>query len=186
MSDPRPGSRWPLLVLAVGVPVVAGVLAGLWLLGRANSDEPAATATPTTAASGAPMVEYELRPEDRPVMRVRLEVAATPDARGRGLSRRTSVPDGSGMVFLFPGDTDTPFWMKDTLVPLSIAFVDADGRVVTVREMVPCEADPCQLYEPEAPYRSAVELPAGAFDRAGVGPGDLVVPVAPDILPDPS
>jgi uncharacterized membrane protein (UPF0127 family) len=183
MSDRPSGSRWPLLVLVVGVPVVAGVLAGLFLIGRAD-DEPDTQATPTSA--GPATVEYELRPQDRAVVKVRLEVAANPDARGRGLSRRASVPDGSGMVFLFPGDTDSAFWMKDTLVPLSIAFVGADGRVVAVREMEPCEADPCPLYQPQAAYRSAVELPAGAFDEAGVRPGDLVVPVEPGALPTPS
>jgi uncharacterized protein len=75
--------------------------------------------------------------------------------------------------------------MKDTLVPLSIAFVAADGRVVSVAEMTPCAADPCPSWAPAGPYRYAVELPAGAFAAARVGKGARVVPVDPAALPKP-
>jgi uncharacterized protein len=78
------------------------------------------------------------------------------------------------------------FWMKNTLVPLSIAFVAADGRVVSVAEMTPCQADPCPTYAPAGPYRYAVELAAGSFGDARVGPGAKVVPADPSALPEPS
>jgi uncharacterized membrane protein (UPF0127 family) len=185
MASPAPGTRRPLLVLAVGVPLVAAALAvGLAAL-RADGDREA-TDRRTTAPTTAPAtVDYELKGRGQAPVRVRLEVAADPEARARGLSGRASLADGAGMVFLFPADTDGPFWMKDTLVPLSIAFVAADGRVVAVREMVPCQRDPCPRYWPGAAYRYAVELPAGSFPRAGVGPGDLVVPLDPGALPTP-
>src|SRR5215216_4841292 len=77
------------------------------------------------------------------------------------------------------------YWMKNTLVPLSIAFVAADGRVVSVAAMTPCTADPCPSYPPAGPYRYAVELPAGAFEAAGVGAGDKVVATDPAALPRP-
>ena len=83
---------------------------------------------------------------------------------------RTEVPQGTGMVFLYPADVAGAFWMKNTLVPLSIAFVAADGRVVSVAEMTPCKADPCPSYAPAGPYRYAVELAAGAFGAAGPRP----------------
>jgi uncharacterized membrane protein (UPF0127 family) len=89
------------------------------------------------------------------------------------------------MVFLYPEDVAEAFWMKNTLVPLSIAFVAADGRVVSVAEMTPCEADPCPSYAPAGPYRYAVELAAGAFPAAGVGEGANVVPADPAALPKP-
>jgi uncharacterized protein len=73
--------------------------------------------------------------------------------------------------------------MKDTRVPLSIAFVAADGRVVAIREMTPCTADPCPTYAPGATYRYAVELPAGAFAKAGVDNGDRVTPTDGSALP---
>jgi uncharacterized membrane protein (UPF0127 family) len=92
---------------------------------------------------------------------------------------RTEVPEGAGMVFLYPADVTEAFWMKNTLIPLSIAFVAADGRVVSVAEMTPCRTDPCPTYAPAGPYRYAVELAAGSFADAGVGPGAKVAPEDP-------
>jgi uncharacterized protein len=113
-------------------------------------------------------------------------VAADPATRARGLMERERVPPGTGMVFLYPADVAESFWMKNTLVPLSIAFVAADGRVVSVAEMTPCKADPCPSYAPAGPYRYAIELAAGSFGDAGVGPGARVVPVDPAALPEPA
>jgi uncharacterized membrane protein (UPF0127 family) len=64
------------------------------------------------------------------------------------------------------------FWMKDTPVPLSIAFVDDGGRIVTIREMEPCRAEPCPVYRSDAPFVLAIEANRGWFDRHGVGIGD--------------
>jgi uncharacterized membrane protein (UPF0127 family) len=78
------------------------------------------------------------------------------------------------MLFVFGEDTDAAFWMKDTLIPLSIAFIDADGRIVTIHDMEPCTADPCEIYGSDAPYRTALEVNKGAFDEWGVQVGDVV------------
>jgi uncharacterized protein len=178
-----------LLLVVAGVAVLAWVLASsAGLVGRDDPvmADPAATTTP--AASGAARtVTYRLEPAGGQEARtVRLEVAATPAARARGLMGRTEVPEGTGMVFLYPADVAESYWMKNTLVPLSIAFVAADGRVVSVSEMTPCKADPCPSYAPAGPYRYAVELAAGSFDAAGVGPGAKVVPEDPATLPEPA
>ena len=205
MPDPPPPTRTrtrPVLLAGGLVLVAAGVAVLAWVLASAaglvgGSDDPAMEAprtlelqgggTATTAAgAGARTAAYRLEPAGggRPVT-VRLEVAADPAARNRGLMGRRRVPPGTGMVFLYPRDVTEPFWMKDTLVPLSIAFVAADGRVVSVAEMTPCAADPCPSWAPEAPYRYAVELPAGSFATAGVDTGAKVVPVDPAALPEP-
>jgi hypothetical protein len=140
----------------------------------------------TTAPAGrSATVAYRLEPAGGRPVTVRLEVAADPAARARGLMDRTEVQEGTGMVFLYPRDVAEAYWMKNTLVPLSIAFVAADGRVVSVAEMTPCTADPCPSYPPAGQYRYAVELPAGAFEAAGVGEGDKVVPEDPAALPEP-
>jgi uncharacterized protein len=167
-----------LLLVVVGVAVAAVVLASAAGPGRPGdrAEAPSAGTTGTVA--------YRLLPDGAPPRTVRLEVAADPAARARGLMGRTSVPPGSGMVFLYPVDVRESFWMKDTLVPLSIAFVAADGRVVSVAEMAPCTADPCPTYAPAGSYRYAVELAAGAFPAAGVGAGDRVLPEDPSSLPD--
>ena len=185
-----------LLLVVAGVAVLAWALASAaGLVGRDGDDptmaEDAAAAgpggaTPTTAAGSGPRtVAYRLEPAGGRPVTVRLEVAADPAARARGLMGRTELPEGTGMVFLYPQDVAEAYWMKNTLVPLSIAFVAADGRVVSVAEMTPCTADPCPSYPPAGRYRYAVELPAGAFAAAGVGEGDKVVPADPAALPEP-
>jgi uncharacterized protein len=197
-ADTPPPSRARVALLTGGLLlVVAGAALLAWVLASAAGlvggsddptmdDTPEAGAAPTTAAAGGRQIaEYRLEPLDGPAVTVRLEIAADPAARARGLMGRREVPEGTGMVFLYPEDVAEAFWMKNTLVPLSIAFVAADGRVVSVAEMTPCEADPCPSYAPAGPYRYAVELTAGAFPAAGVGEGAKVVPIDPAVLPEP-
>lgn len=177
-----------LALLVAGVALIAWVLASSAGLVGTNDDPTMADPTVTTAATPgeAPgTVQYRLEPADGDPVTVRLEVAADPATRARGLMEREEVPPGTGMVFLYPRDVAEAYWMKNTLVPLSIAFVAADGRVVSVHEMTPCKADPCPSYAPAGPYRYAVELAAGSFAAAGVGPGSRVVPVDPAALPEP-
>ena len=101
-------------------------------------------------------------------------VADTPDLRAQGLMGVTDLGGLQGMLFLWEADTAGGFWMKDTLIPLDIAFFDADGSLVDLLSMEPCEADPCPTYRPSGPYRAALEVPAGGFD--GVGRLDLTLP----------
>jgi uncharacterized membrane protein (UPF0127 family) len=196
-----PPSRARRGLLAGGlVLVVAGVAVLAWVLavaaGLVGGDDPAMDDTPRTLdLEGAPSttggvqprtVAYRLEPADGRATTVRLEAAADPSSRARGLMGRAKVPEGAGMVFLYPADVTKAFWMKNTLVPLSIAFVAADGRVVSVAEMTPCRTDPCPTYAPAGPYRYAVELAAGSFADAGVGPGAKVVPEDRSALPEPA
>ena len=103
---------------------------------------------------------------------IAVELADTPAAREQGLMGRTSLPADAGMVFVYPEDHAGPFWMKDTLIPLSIAFYAADGRILRILDMQPCEADPCPLYDPDVPYRGALEVNEGAFADWGITEGD--------------
>jgi uncharacterized membrane protein (UPF0127 family) len=102
-----------------------------------------------------------------------VRIADEPDERSRGLMAITSLPSDEGMAFLYGGPTEETFWMKDTLIPLSIAFISGD-RIVTIREMVPCTRDPCATYDSEAPYTYAVEANRGWFRRHGIEEGDRV------------
>jgi uncharacterized membrane protein (UPF0127 family) len=103
-----------------------------------------------------------------------VEVADDDAERARGLMFRTSLPENDGMVFLFPEATAGAFWMKDTLIPLSIAFFDAEGRILRILHMEPCRADPCPLYDPEVPFSGALEVNRGAFERLNVREGDRI------------
>ncbi|HSJ46486.1 MAG TPA: DUF192 domain-containing protein [Euzebyales bacterium] len=90
-------------------------------------------------------------------------VADEPSLRSTGLMRRTELADDAGMLFVFDEPTSGAFWMKDTLLPLSIAFVGSDGTVQQVLDMEPCAANPCPRYTPDDPYVRAVEANQGYF-----------------------
>lgn len=100
-----------------------------------------------------------------------VEVAATSKERRRGLMNRSSLDSQGGMLFLFTKTTTGPFWMKNTLIELDIAFIQGD-TVVDVRRMTPCKADPCPYTYPSGPYDKAFEASAGAL--ASLKPGDVV------------
>jgi uncharacterized membrane protein (UPF0127 family) len=107
-------------------------------------------------------------------LRLDVWIAETAASRQRGLMHVERIDAGAGMVFLFDEPTDGAFWMKDTLIPLSIAFWDEDGAIVGVLDMEPCRSDPCPLYSPGASYVGVVEVNRGVLAAAGVGPGSRV------------
>jgi len=90
---------------------------------------------------------------------VRPELALTSDARSLGLMNRRPAP-ADGMLFVFPEPTSSRFWMKNTLVPLTIAFFNADGERVRKLSMTPCKTASCPIYDPRRTYRFALELRA--------------------------
>ena len=108
------------------------------------------------------------------LLRLSVQIAGSPAARERGLMNVTHLSDGQGMVFAFPAITNMAFWMKDTVIPLDIAFWNAAGRIVDVKRMQPCLRDPCALYESKTAYIASVEVAGGLLDRAGVRVGDSV------------
>ena len=105
---------------------------------------------------------------------LQVEIADNDAERSQGLMGVTRLPENHGMAFVWDAPTEGTFWMKDTLIPLSIAFVGADGRVVTLRDMAPCEAEPCQTYTATEPYVWAIEANAGWFGEHHAEVGDEV------------
>ena len=104
----------------------------------------------------------------------RIEISDTDPLRLRGLMGRERLAEDAGMAFLWGEDTASAFHMRDTLIPLTVAFFKADGRIVRIMEMAPCGADPCRVYDPGLPYRGALEVNAGALAQKGVRVGDRV------------
>jgi uncharacterized membrane protein (UPF0127 family) len=92
--------------------------------------------------------------------------------RQRGLMQVSDASLGGhdGMLFVFDHDAKGGFWMKDTLLPLSIAYVAADGSVVSTTDMAPCASTDgdCTVYPPGGAYRYAVEVPEGRLDELGL------------------
>jgi uncharacterized membrane protein (UPF0127 family) len=100
-----------------------------------------------------------------------VEVADETEERQRGLMNRDSLPEDAGMLFVYEDDTGTGFYMKDTTVPLSIAFISAGGSIIDIQDMEPLLEE---VHSSPAPFRYAVEVNQGWFERNDVRVGDLV------------
>jgi len=100
-----------------------------------------------------------------------VEVAKTPEERNHGLMGRKDLGKDEGMLFIFETEDYHGFWMKDTLIPLSIAFINKDGRIVWITEMKPLTLD---SYVPPRPILYALEMNKGWFSSHGIKAGDIV------------
>jgi uncharacterized membrane protein (UPF0127 family) len=104
-----------------------------------------------------------------------VEVADDRYERSVGLMYRTSLSPDRGMLFVFPDDVPRAFWMKNTTIPLSIAFADATGRIIAIMDMEP--DDGRARYLSPGPARYALEVNRGWFEKNGIRVGDgLTVP----------
>ena len=118
-----------------------------------------------------------------PAADLRLEVAVTPDQQERGLMSRTSLAAHTGMLFVFDRDERVAFWMKDTLIPLDMVFIGADGTVRTVYANV--RPAPSSMPDNDIPREAGVakyviELPAGEAQHDGIVGGiKLTIPHTP-------
>jgi uncharacterized membrane protein (UPF0127 family) len=99
------------------------------------------------------------------------EVAVTPEQRALGLMNRFSLKPDHGMLFVFERPEPQAFWMKNTFIPLSIAFIGADGRIVNIEDMAPQTED---SHWSKGPAMYALEMRKGWFRDKGIGPGALV------------
>jgi uncharacterized membrane protein (UPF0127 family) len=98
-----------------------------------------------------------------------LLAALAQEQRARGLMEVTDLQGYSGMAFVYQEDVQNPFHMTNTPMPLSIAWIAADGSVVTIEDMEPCEdGDDCPRYQADGPYRYAIEVPQGALPALGI------------------
>lgn len=95
-------------------------------------------------------------------------VADEPDLRRTGLSNRDDLPDDAGMLFVFEEPQRVSFWMKDTRIPLSIAFARADGTITGITDMDPCRRTPCPRFPSDGEVLFALEVNQGWFARNGV------------------
>jgi len=102
---------------------------------------------------------------------VQVEIADTPEERQTGLMGRSALAENAGMLFVFDQEQILSFWMKDTLIPLSIAYIDAEGRIVDIQDMQPLD----ETSHPSAePAQYALEVNQGFFEGRGVMVGDMV------------
>jgi uncharacterized membrane protein (UPF0127 family) len=144
-------------------------LSALLLLGTALPPPPTqqgqAQAQPSMGQpqTGLPVVEISAG-----LHRIRAELAATPNTRSTGLMHRRSLGPNQGMLFVFPDRAGHCFWMRNTLLPLSIAFIADDGRIVNIADMEPMTENP---HCPAQAVRLALEMEQGWFARRGIEAG---------------
>ena len=115
---------------------------------------------------GAEVVEVTVHGET-----LTLEVADSPEMRATGLMHRESISPRHGMLFVFESSEVRRFWMKNTLIPLSIAYLDEAGEVVRIADMQPQSIDPVSSLRPA---RYAIEVNRGEFAEIGLSVGDRI------------
>lgn len=103
--------------------------------------------------------------------RIEAEVAADPAGRMQGLMHRRSMPQHQGMLFVFPQAASHCMWMRNTFIPLSVAFLDRDGRIINIENMQPqTENNHCAA----KPAFFALEMNLGWFAAKGIKPGAMI------------
>ena len=105
------------------------------------------------------------------IYRIQAELADTPKAREVGLMNRTSMATNSGMLFVFEQKAGHCFWMNNTKIPLSIAFIADDGRIVNIEEM---QAETLNSHCPKATIRYALEMNKQWFSERVIVPGTVI------------
>jgi uncharacterized membrane protein (UPF0127 family) len=135
---------------------------------------PTTTAAPPVQPDGFDLAPAEVTLRSGDVCAVCLWVAETALQRQRGLMGVTDLGVADGMAFVYDDPTNGQFWMRDTPLPLSIAFFADDGRFVSAEDMQPCLTGPpnaCLRYSAARPYVTAIEVPQGGLADLGIGPG---------------
>lgn len=135
---------------ALGALVILCIATGVWIVTR-----PSDSLTSTASFGG---------------VSIHLEYATSSVAREQGLGGRTSVPEGYGMLFVFPKDDLYGFWMKDTLVPLDMFWLDDKGQVISVARSVSPKSYPSVFY-PSVPARYVLETAAGFASAHAIATG---------------
>ncbi|MFZ9153129.1 MAG: DUF192 domain-containing protein [Polynucleobacter sp.] len=124
--------------------------------------------TENAAAQGPSLPIIELKAG---MYRIEAELADTPAARQTGLMYRTFMPTNTGMLFVFPEKAIHCFWMRNTKLPLTIAFIDDDGKIVNLSDMEPeTQNNHC----PRGPVRFALEMNQKWFAQRALGPGTVI------------
>ena len=106
--------------------------------------------------------------------KVIVELAVTPEEKAKGLMHREYLDENKGMLFIFEDEKAPSFWMKNTLIPLDMIFINSDNKIVDILVAEPCKKDPCKSYTPKADAKYVLEVNAGFSERHNAKIGDEV------------
>lgn len=144
--------------------------------GNGSADRSATTNGATEETMGAREVELRdlvIEPSNGKNAKVRVEIADDADEQAQGLMNRKKLGEKRGMLFVFPEERERSFWMKNTYIPLSIAYINSEGRIIDIQDMKPLDDEPPSYVSAE-PAQYALEVNKGFFDERGVKVGDEV------------
>ena len=119
----------------------------------------------------SPQLTIETRQGEVPIT---IEIADSPEERQIGLMYRQSLGEYEGMWFVFDEEQPYSFWMKNTLIPLDIVYVNSNMQIIDIIRADPCQEDPCKTYTPQAPVKYVLEVNQNFTARAGVQIGNKV------------
>ena len=123
---------------------------------------------PPSTAHADPLLTYPLKIKGHAI---RVEAANTSQTRQTGLMFRNSLSENQGMAFVYEAEDRHAMWMKNTLIPLSVAFIDRNGRIINIEDMEPQSED---THMAAAPAAYSLEMNLGWFKKRGIKKGDLV------------
>lgn len=164
--------------MRISIPLLA--LLGAWLLLVAGCGAEEGE-TPDEAPDEGPPAIMATKPETAKTttfnivnssgerVEVEVEIADDDNERQRGLMGRTELAENAGMLFVYEAEQPRSFWMKDTLIPLSIAYIAAEGWIVDIQDMQPLDET---SYPSAEPARYALEVNQGFFRERGIQVGD--------------
>ena len=119
-----------------------------------------------------PVIDITITRADGTTRIVKAEVAEKEEDRNHGFMERKTIPDGTGMLFIFDRDQILSFWMKNTPHPLSIAYIDSHGKIRNIYDMTPFSLTPIKS---TSSVRYALEVPQGWFEKENISVGDMVL-----------
>lgn len=128
-------------------------------------------ATEETTSTSSDLSTLVIETSGGEQVEVRVEVADNAVEQAKGLMYRKELGEDRGMLFVYPDERVLSYWMKNTYIPLSIAYIDSEGRMVDILDMKPLDDRPPH-YESSEPVQYALEVNQGFFEREGVKEGD--------------
>lgn len=152
------------LVTALSVLLIALVIGAFFLLSRAGGEKKSAAPVVVSSSESQlvplPSAPLYIHPLEIGGRKIAVAFAVTPGEQAQGLSGTVSLPDGKGMLFIFPADASIPFWMKDMQYALDIIWIGADKTVADITPNLKPSSYP-NSFGPRVPVRYVLEVPAG-------------------------
>lgn len=173
-----------LMIGFIGLAMISFIFTSLptggFNFGAANKDNRTSTTAPnlpSTTTTAEPTFKEEgkltfKKADGTAIREIKLEVADDDKQRAQGMMYRKTIPNDTGMIFLFPEAKPQSFWMKNTYVSLDIIFVDANNKIINIHENTPTLTE--DQFPSTAPAKYVVEVAGGYTNAYGIGPGDMI------------